>query len=444
MRPANGAPLASDETCLGTAFTKTLFPGDTNTMVEAILASQDIAEQRSPVPASIRAQDFFNYYGVDLTAQNASAAPGTPYVAVEGVKRTAPGRYDVAVAIQAPPITNAERKPLDLTLVVDLTPTMWGLGLDHAHAAIKSIAGSLQKGDRVHLVTTAPTPVLDLEITGPNDPALLAFDASLAIDNAGTLLEALELGYSSARASAQDSTWNRVVVLSAGDGAEETVPAEMIGQAAHDQKIFLVAAATGSTYGKFQRFLSKASRAGRGPFVHVGANGAAEELFGARFNELMGYSFDDLQVHLALPGHARLLEDGPSVPSVTTTPVEQYIGPGGSQLFLFRLQTCAAPPSTDVVGVEVTFKDATGLDGSVQKSFSFPTANSTEEHPVYDKTAAIVAYVDALRAMDTKRMQYARDAVANAKLSNASTLDLADLDAIDLLLTLHPVVSTPQ
>lgn len=444
MRPSDGAPLASDETCIGTAFTKTLFPGDTNTMVEAVSASQEIAEGRSPVPSSIRAQDFFNYYGVDLTAQNATTEPGKPYVAVEGVKRTAPGRYDVAVAIQAPPITNVERKPLDLTLVVDLTPTMWGLGLDHAHAAIKSIAGSLQKGDHVHLVTTAPTPVVDLEIADANDPALLAFDASLEIDNTGTLAEALELGYASARASAREDTWNRVVVLSAGDGDEETVPSEMIGEAAHGQKIFLVAAATGSTYGKFERFLSKASRAGRGPYVHLGAKGAAEELFGARFDELMGYSFDNLAVHLALPGHARLLEDGPSVPSVTTTPVEQYIGPGASQLFLFRLQTCAAPPSTDVVGVEVTFNDAAGAPGAVQKSFSFPTANTTEGHPVYDKTAAIVAYVDALRAMDTKRIQYARNAVADARLSNASAFDLADLDAIDLLLTQHPVVSDAQ
>jgi hypothetical protein len=445
MRPSNGAPLTSDETCIGSPFSKTLYPGDTNTMVEALAASQDISEGRSPLPASIRAQDFFNYYGVDLTAQNVGSDGRTPYVAVEGVKRSAPGRYDLAVAIQAPPIQNEQRKPLVLTLVVDVTPSMWGLGLPQAQAAITALAANLQKGDRVELVTTAPTPTVQIEISGPDDPALLTAAAKLEIDNAGTLEEALGFGYDAARASAQGGAWNRVIVLSAGDAPEEAVPEESIAAAAAEQQIFLVAAATGSTYGKFQRFLGKASRVGRGPYVYLGAKGATEEMFGARFNELVGYSFDGLQVSLTLPGHARLLEDGPSVPTVTATPIAQYIGPGASQLFLFRLQTCTAPPSTDVVGVTVTYKDADGADGiPVTKDFSFPNANNVADHPVYDKTAAIVAYVDALRSMDAKRIQYAQDAVSVAEGSSSSAQDLADLGSIGQLLAQHPALSDPQ
>jgi hypothetical protein len=444
IRPANGAPLASDETCTGSPFSKTLFPGDTNTMVEAIAASQDITEGRSPLPSEIRAQDFFNFYGVDLVSQNVTAEAGAPLVAVEGVKRSVPGRYDVAVAIQAPPIANEERKPLELTLVVDVTPAMWGLGLGHAQSALKTIAANLRQGDRVHLVTTAPQPLVDIEISGENDPQLLEIGSSLSIDNSGTIVEALQLAYGAARAHARPEAWNRVLVLSAGDAPEESVPEEEIGSAALEQQIFLIAAATGSTYGKFQRFLAKASRAGRGPYVYLGADSTIEELLGSRFTELVGYSFDDLGVTLTLPGHARLLADGPSVPSVTTTPVAQYIGPGASQLFLFRLQTCNAPPATDEVGVEVTYTNDAGVPGSVARSFAFPDANATTNHPVYDKTAAIVAYVDALRAMDPKRIQYARDAVASAKLTNTSGNDLADLDSIDLLLSQHPVLADPQ
>lgn len=444
MRPSNGAPLSSDETCVGSPFAKTLYPGDTNTMVEALSASQDISEGRSPLPASIRAQDFFNYYGVDLTAQNVGSDGRSPYMAVEGVKRSVPGRYDLAVAIQAPPIPNDQRKPLVLTLVVDVTPSMLGLGLGQARDAITQLAANLQQGDRVELVTTSPTPTVQLEITGPDDPALLDAAAKLEIDNAGTLEEAVGFGYVAARASAQSGAWNRVIVVSAGDAPEEAVPEESIAAAAADQQIFLVAAATGSTYGKFQRFLAKASRVGRGPYVYLGTKGAVEEMFGARFNEIVGYSFDDLEVSLTLPGHARLLEDGPSVPTVTTTPIAQYIGPGASQLFLFRLQTCATPPSTDVVSVEVTYTDADGEPGSVTQDFSFPDPNTVQDHPVYDKTAAIVAYVDALHSMDAKRIQYALDAVTLAEQSNTSSSDLADLGAIGELLAQHPALSDPQ
>jgi hypothetical protein len=355
-----------------------------------------------------------------------------------------PGRYDLAVAIQAPPISNDQRKPLVLTLVVDVTPSMWGLGLTQAQAALATMAASLQKGDRVELVTTASTPSVAIEITGPNDPTLLDSAAKLKIDNEGTLKDALGLAYDAAGASAQGGAWNRVIVLSAGDAPEEAVPEETIAAAAADQQIYLVAAATGSTYGTSERFLAKASRVGRGPYVYLGKNGATEEMFGPRFNELVGYSFDNLELSLALPGHARLLEDGPSGPTVTTNPVAQYIGPGASQLFLFRLQTCAAPPSTDVVGVTVSYTDVDGQTGSVSRDFSFPDANTVAGHAVYDKTAAIVAYVDALRSMDAKRIQYALDAVTHAEQSNTSADDLADLGSMGQLLAQHPALSDPQ
>lgn len=437
MEPVGGRPLgAQDLLCTGTPFEKQLFPGDTNTMVAAQSARQFLSEGRSPLPSTVRAQDFFNYYGMDLAASEAPS--DKPLLAIGGIPRSAPGRWDIAVGIQALPVANDQRKPLVLTVVVDLTPAMWGLGLTRVQESLAAIAGNLRAGDSVQLLTTRPDDVVQsFQIQGTNDPGLSAAANALAIDNDGSLVTALESGYVVARQQVNPSADNRVLVLSAGDASEDLVPADLIASAASQDRIFLVAGATGSSYGEYQRFLASASRLGRGPYVSLGMEGSAEELFGKRFSELFGYGIDNIALKLTLPGHARLLADSPSAPTnVSSEKVGQYIGPGASQLFLFRITTCAQPPATDVVSVELTFTAQDGKPDSVNDEFLF--SNSGGTHPVYAKTAAIAAYIEALRSMDKMRIGFAKQAISDAQASVVSADDHAELTSMDQLLDLHP------
>jgi hypothetical protein len=435
MEPAGAPSLGPDIVCTGAPFSKEVFPGDTNTMVAALSARQALSEGRSPLPSSVRAQDFFNYYGMDLGSN--TDVPGVPKLVVEAVQRNIPGRWEVAVAIQAAPVTTDKRKPLMLTVVVDLTPSMWGLGLSRVQESLAAIASNLKAGDKLQLVTTRPDDVAQtFQIQGANDPQLIEATDALAIENDGDLVVALQNGYEAARDNASPEAWNRVLVLSAGNAPEDQLPAALISGAANEEGIFLVAGATGSSYGEFQRFLSGASRLGRGPYVYLGVQDSPSELFGARFAEIFGFGIDQIKLTLDLPGHARLLTESPSAPTVTAESVAQYIGPGAAQLFLFRVTTCTQPPATDAVGVKVDYVDQNGQPGQVQAKALFSEWDLAPR-PVYAKTAAIVAYVDALRSMDSMRIGFAQDAIANA-LPLVGPADQDELTSIGALLDLHP------
>ncbi len=434
-QPRNLGGAASDS-CAGTSWKKPLFPGDTNTMVAAMSAWELLEQGRSPLPSTVRAQDFFNYYGVEV--DDAEAKPGEPKVAIQGAPQVIPGRWDLAIAIQAPPLPPTEpRKPLVLTMVVDLTPPMWGLGLSHAQEALGTIVSKLLPGDAVQLVTTLSNDVVqNFEIDGDSPKLLQDAIDNLEVDNGGSVVDALEVGYSVARDHKNPKAESRVLLLSAGAEPEESVPTEIIEGAAKEG-IFLVAASTGSSYGQHQRFLSTASRSGRGPFVYLGAQGAAEAVFGTRFEEIFGQSFDNLALELTFPGHARLLEESLSAPTASEQPIAQYIGPGASDLFLFQLKTCTQPPTGDAISVVVSYTDADGNPGSVERSFQFATWNQTAQ-PEYDKVTAVSAYVEALRALNSKRIQYAVDALAKAKLTAKNPDDALDIDSMMTLLDSHP------
>jgi Ca-activated chloride channel family protein len=168
-----------------------------------------------PPPASIRAEEWINALPTD------QAAP-TEALGIRADSALAPSLSDgtqlVRVGVATRPLTEADRKPVNVTLVVDRSGSMdirERLGLVKASLAL--LADSLRDDDKVSVVTfessarplLAPTPVRDTD-------AILAAIDKLTPAGSTNLAAGLRLGYKQARSAYDEDATN--IVLLASDG----------------------------------------------------------------------------------------------------------------------------------------------------------------------------------------------------------------------------------
>ncbi|HEU4534482.1 MAG TPA: VWA domain-containing protein, partial [Polyangiaceae bacterium] len=144
---------------------------DSNSMASPVIARRYIRESLSvPSAGLLRTYEFLNYYNVNY----GNVAPGTLGVDAQ-LRVNAAGEFELQVGVQAP--TNETRRPMTLTFVLDTSGSMSGQPLALMKASARAVAGQLQPGDVVSLVTwnTENRILLSgLTVAGPNDPALLA------------------------------------------------------------------------------------------------------------------------------------------------------------------------------------------------------------------------------------------------------------------------------
>jgi Ca-activated chloride channel homolog len=207
------------------------FAADVDTASYTI-ARRKLNEGSLPPPASVRVEEFVNYFRYAFPQPDhgpfavvAEAAP-SPFTK---------GRHIVRVGVATKEKSISERKPMNLVFLVDTSGSMDSadkLGL--ARRALHILVDNLKDGDTVALTTYAGASRVVLPAVGleQREQILSAID-SLGASGSTAMASGIELAYREAAKHARPEALSRVIVLSDGDAN--------VGPSSHQEILALIA-----------------------------------------------------------------------------------------------------------------------------------------------------------------------------------------------------------
>lgn len=172
-----------------------------------------------PPIAAVRVEEFVNYFDYSYAPPSASSTHPLRVHFDAFPDPFREGRHIMRVGVQAREIPPAERPPLHLTFLVDVSGSMSAQDkLPLAQKSLKMLVASLQEGDTVALATYAGRTA---EVLAPTD-ASNSRRINEAIDglNSGgstAMSSGLDLAYNMALRRFEEGAENRVIVVSDGD-----------------------------------------------------------------------------------------------------------------------------------------------------------------------------------------------------------------------------------
>ena len=375
---------------------------DSNSMASPVIARR-IIHAHGRVPGFIlRTYEFLNYYNILYEP------PATGHVTVVPQLRPgkSPGEYILQVGLQAEPPA-APRRPMNITFVLDNTGSMGGSPLALEKATVKAIAGSMKAGDMVSMLAwnTTQWVLLDnVEITGPNDPQVLAAADKLTADGSTDLHAGLVKGYDLARAHYDSTRMNRVVLVSDGVANVGVVDEDMIAKESHAEDgegIYLAGVGVGD--GVNDTLMNVVTDKGRGAYIYIDSEQEASKIFGARFDEVFEVAVRDIRLELTVPWYFTLKTT--SAEQTSTNPKEvdpQYLAPGDAVVINNTFLPCAAEQwkESDTIQAKATYKrpftQEPGEDTITTTIAELLAANADQ----LKKGTAIVAYAEVLKKLE--------------------------------------------
>ena len=192
------------------------------------IARKKLNDGYLPPAASVRVEEFVNYFGYDYPSPD-NGAFGVHLEAAPSPFTTKKDTYLLRVGVQGKQISSAERKPVHLTFLVDVSGSMSQPDkLPLAQKALKLLTKNLREGDTVALATYAgrTAKILDPTSVRERDKILDAID-QLSSGGGTGMSNGMELAYQMALQNFKRDHVNRVIVLSDGDAN--------IGPMSHEQ-----------------------------------------------------------------------------------------------------------------------------------------------------------------------------------------------------------------
>lgn len=379
---------------------------DSNAMVSPVQARMAVLDGWGVFgDLFIRPWEFLAYYPFDYPA----APPGELAVQVElfAPKDQPEGSYELQIGVTGPWMKAAERPPLDLTLVLDVSGSMKGVPVMLLKDACMALLGELRAGDRVSIVTwTSEEPALIAyhKVSGPLDPTLVDLIKNLEATGGSDLYAGLSAGYELAAEIYDPQRVSRLILMSDGGAAADTKALDLIAAHATDdgeeEGIHLVGVGVG-TYGGYQpALMDSVAAVGGGPTLFIGSTDEATATLGDRFLGLMLVAARDLKVNVTLPpGFRRRLPEEFVYEDTKGENVGQPLRQNESLVYFERLASCD-PDEVDAespLKVKVEYFDTQSYKNEslvVETTFGELQAKGvTQLH----KGAAIVRYSEALR-----------------------------------------------
>ncbi len=192
------------------------FAADVDTASYTI-ARRKLTEGALPPAAAVRVEEFVNYFGYGY----APPAAGQPF-AVHVDAAPSPfnsGRQIVRVGVTTKAKSIAERKPMRLVFLVDVSGSMSSSDkLDLAKRSLRILVDNLKDGDTVALVTYAGSTRVALPATGlDRKHDILTAIEDLGAGGSTAMGSGIELAYQEAMKGLGSGVESRVIVLSDGD-----------------------------------------------------------------------------------------------------------------------------------------------------------------------------------------------------------------------------------
>jgi len=197
------------------------------------LARRKLVEGSLPVKASVRVEEFVNYFTYKFPEPTSS----TPFsVVMEAAPSPlSPGRHILRVGVATKAKSAYERKPANLVFLVDVSGSMRGRDrLDLAKQSLRILTNNLIDGDTVSLVTYAGSSRVILQPTGLQHKAkILSAIDELQSGGSTAMGSGIDLAYAQAAKGLKPGAVSRVIVLSDGDAN--------VGSHTHDELLKMIA-----------------------------------------------------------------------------------------------------------------------------------------------------------------------------------------------------------
>jgi len=414
-----------------------LSPDDSNSMsspVQARMAALEGWGSIGSVP--IRTWEFFNYYSWDYDPADLGEINIIP-----ALQENDDGDYTLQIGVASKEIANEDRRPMNITFVMDESGSMSGKPITLLKTVCTTIAGQLKEGDIASMVVwdTSNAIVLDNhEITGADDPTLLAACNGMAAGGGTDLYGGLTAGYSVASTNFSSDMINRILLVSDGGANAGVTELNIIGDAAGDNNadgIYMVGVGVGDGGSYNDELMDAVTDAGKGASVFIGNSAEAETIFADRFVSTMDVAARDVRVKLDLPAGFQVVKfSGEEISSDPTEVEPQNLAPSDTMVFYQTLETCAPELVSDDTAIEVTvrFKDPltfTESEETVTVTFGDLLG---EDSAILLKGAAIYDYAEGLKLYQEAYTSSDRADIISAVLETLTIAEDANPGDTDL------------
>ncbi|MFI7615241.1 von Willebrand factor type A domain-containing protein [Nonomuraea terrae] len=241
-------------------------------------ARRALQEGRRPAPAEIRPEEWVNAFRQDY-----AQPPDDGFtVHVDGARLPSRDEAVLRVGLQTRSSAAAERRPANLTFVIDVSGSMAEAGrLDLVRSALRTLLDELGPGDQVSIVSFSD----EAEVLASMTPLTARDELSAAVDRlvtqGGTNLEAgLVAGYEEASKGFRTAATNRVIVLSDGLANQGSTEWQAILDRVEEhaaRRVTLLTVGVGREYG--DELMEQLADNGDGLAVYVGTEEEAAEVF---------------------------------------------------------------------------------------------------------------------------------------------------------------------
>lgn len=383
-----------------------LSPDDSNSMSSPVQVREAVLGSFSELPyVAIRTWEFLNYYTFDYPA----ADPGTLNLttALAHDDGMADGEYLLQIGVSSEAIDNAERAPLNITLVLDTSGSMTGPPMDMLKASCRAIAASLNEGDTISMVTWNTQNAVILggyTVDGPNDAFLVEKIDELGAGGGTDLHGGLVAGYNLAHEVYDNERLNRIVLISDGGANVGVTDADLIADEAganDGDGIYMVGVGVGTASSYNDHLMDTVTDLGKGASVFIASQDEADKVFHDDFVNTLAVAARDVQVELDLPPGFEIVRFSGEEFSSDPTEIEpQHIAPNDAMVFHQRIETCAPDLIDETTSLTITarYKDAVTFEPrevSIETTFAeLLEADDTQLR----KGAAVFEYAEALKA----------------------------------------------
>lgn len=392
---------------------------DSNSAASPVIARKLIREGKYVPPAVVRTYEFLNYYHFDYPAPEEKELRIIPQM-----RMLEDGQVSLQVALRGKDLEESDRKPFNVTFLVDTSGSMAGPSLNLAKLFLTQFAEKLRQGDVLSIVSFNRTPeiLLDSHQVGSDTIRLLRDTVlpQLIPDNVTDIGKGIEAAFSLARKNYSYKFLNRVVVLSDGAANAGEMAEEVIGKYAEDsdrQGIYLAGIGLGEGFN--DSLMNALTDKGRGAFLFIDTKEEISRILSEPdFIANFDLALKNIRLKMILPPGWRIAEfHGEQMSENASDIVPQYLSPNDQMIYHMNL---TAPGSLNEFGND-TFEfeaEYTPLQGSPKTAaYKAAVANMIADQRQILKGDAVTEFAEMLKAVKYPLEQYAapnREAFASA------------------------------
>ncbi len=298
--PRAESPPSTGTMTQTSADARSTFAADVDTGSYTYARSQ-LKVRRLPDPASVRVEEFVNYFRYDYAQPKRGELLGVDAELVP--HPTVDGRHLLRIGVQAKTVAKDDRKPVRLTFLVDTSGSM--RGPDRLGLAQQSMAHTLRglgAEDTVSIVTYAGSTQVVLPPTPATQRATIERAIQQLRSGGGTAMDSgMSLAYQQAEQSYAEGAENRVIVMSDGDAnIGRTSADEMLETIRRHAEGGITLTTVGFGTGNYQDWrMERLADAGDGVYVYIDSFDEAKRVFGQHLGSTLESVARDVKLQVS-------------------------------------------------------------------------------------------------------------------------------------------------